>query len=338
VQTWLGAPGEQHQYARSRLVATDAAALPEISKAELAFNPAFQTLTLHEATVWRDGAKLDRLQDARVELLRREERLEQSTLTGTRSLLVVLNDVRVGDAVDVAYTVHGANPIFKGRFADNLQVAFGSKADVVHVRIEHPAERMLRAKGIRADVQPELRTLADGRRSLRIVRRDVPMVQAEEQVPPWFKVWPSVHLSEYSGWDEVARWADELFADTGPLGDELEARLSAWRSRSLPPDRLIAEVAAMCRTTCAISAPASERARTGRRRRRAPGPTGSATARTRSRCSTRCCSVWASMLGRRWSRCSGIADSSTTCRRMTSSTMWSPVSNTMARRSGSMPR
>jgi lipoprotein NlpI len=245
VQTWLGAPGEQHQYARSRLVATDAAALPEISKAELAFNPAFQTLTLHEATVWRDGAKLDRLQDARVELLRREERLEQSTLTGTRSLLVVLNDVRVGDAVDVAYTVHGANPIFKGRFADNLQVAFGSKADVVHVRIEHPAERMLRAKGIRADVQPELRTLADGRRSLRIVRRDVPMVQAEEQVPPWFKVWPSVHLSEYSGWDEVARWADELFADTGPLGDELEARLSAWRSRSLPPDRLIAEVAAM---------------------------------------------------------------------------------------------
>lgn len=245
VQTWLGAPGEQHQYARSRLVATDASALPEVSKAELSFNPAFQTLTLHEAAIWRDGTRLDRLHDARVELLRREERLEQSTLTGTRSLLVVLNDVRVGDAVDIAYTVHGANPIFKGRFADNLQVAFGSVADVVHVRIDHPAERVLRARGIRAEVKAETLARADGRRSLRMLWRDVPMVQPEDQVPPWFKVWPSVHVSEYASWDEVARWAGELFADTEALGDELEARLVAWRERRLSPDQLIAEVVAM---------------------------------------------------------------------------------------------
>ena len=48
VQTRLDAPGEQQQFARSRLVATESAALAEVSKAELHFNPAFQTLTLHE--------------------------------------------------------------------------------------------------------------------------------------------------------------------------------------------------------------------------------------------------------------------------------------------------
>jgi lipoprotein NlpI len=226
-------------------VATDSSALPEVSKVELSFNPAFQTLTLHEAVVWRDGVRLDRLAGARIELLRREERLEQSTLTGTRSLLVVLNDVRVGDAVDIAYTVQGANPIFKGRFADNLQVAFGSVADVVHVRLEHPADRLLRARGIRADVTVDTESLPDGRRALRILRRDVPMVRGEEQVPPWFKVWPSVHVSEYASWDEVARWADELFAQGEPLGAELEARLADWRARQLPAEELIAEVVAM---------------------------------------------------------------------------------------------
>ena len=96
--------------------------MAEVSKAELHFNPAFQTLTLHEAAVWRDGVRQDRLHGARIELLRREERLEQSTLTGTQTLLVVMNDVRIGDAVDIAYTVHGANPIFKGRYADNYQL------------------------------------------------------------------------------------------------------------------------------------------------------------------------------------------------------------------------
>src|SRR5687768_10490390 len=195
VQTRLDAPGEQQQFARSRLVATESAALAEVSKAELHFNPAFQTLTLHEVAVWRDGVRHDRLPGARIELLRREERLEQSTLTGTQTLLIVLNDVRIGDAVDVAYTVHGANPIFKGRYADNYQLHFGAPADVVHLRIDHPASRPLRTRGIRADVTPDVLD-AGSRRVLRVLKRDVTMVRPEESVPPWYKVWPSVHVSE----------------------------------------------------------------------------------------------------------------------------------------------
>jgi lipoprotein NlpI len=241
VQTRLDAPGEQQQYVRSRLVATESAALADVSKAELHFNPAYQTLTLHEAALWRDGVRHDRLKDARIELLRREERLEQSTLTGTQTLLVVLNDVRVGDAVDVAYTLHGANPIFKGRFADNYQLSFGSAADVVHVRIDHPIERALRVKGIRTEVTPQ--AVRDGNReSLRIVKRDVPMVRGEDQVPPWYKVWPSVHISEYGDWNEVARWAEDLFADGGDLGPDLSARIEGWRNRGLSRERLAAEV------------------------------------------------------------------------------------------------
>jgi lipoprotein NlpI len=241
VQTRLDVPGEQQQYVRSRLVATESAALAEVSKAELHFNPAFQTLTLHEAAIWRDGVRQDRLNGARIELLRREERLEQSTLTGTQTLLVVLNDVRIGDAVDVAYTLHGANPIFKGRFADNYQLTFGSTVDVVHVRVDHPVSRPLRVKGIRNEVTPEITRDGD-RETLRIVRRDVPMVRGEDQVPPWYKVWPSVHVSEYGDWNEVARWADDLFADGADLGPELNERIEAWRSKGLPPDRLAAEV------------------------------------------------------------------------------------------------
>jgi lipoprotein NlpI len=241
VQTRLDAPGEQQQFARSRLVATESAALAEVSKAELHFNPAFQTLTLHEAAVWRDGVRQDRLAGARIELLRREERLEQSTLTGTQTLLIVLNDVRIGDAVDIAYTVHGANPIFKGRYADNYQLHFGAPADVVQVRVDHPASRLLRAKGIRSDVVPDLLDVGE-RRVLRILKRDVPMVRPEESVPPWFKVWPSVHISEYADWSDVARWADDLFADSADLGPELTARIDAWRAQNLPRDQLAAAV------------------------------------------------------------------------------------------------
>src|SRR5688500_5676205 len=84
VQTRLDAPGEQQQFARSRLVATESAALAEVSKAELHFNPAFQTLTLHEVAVWRDGVRQDRKPGARGELRRREARLARSTRPGAR--------------------------------------------------------------------------------------------------------------------------------------------------------------------------------------------------------------------------------------------------------------
>ncbi|MCG3190577.1 MAG: hypothetical protein LKCHEGNO_03324 [Burkholderiaceae bacterium] len=244
VQIRLDAPGEQQQYVHSRLVATDSAALAEVSKAELRFNPAYQTLTLHEAALWRDGVRLDRLAGARIELLRREERLEQGALTGLQTLLVVLNDVRIGDAVDIAYTLHGVNPIFDGRFADNYQLTFGAPADVVHVRVDHPVSRTLRVKGIRNEVVPEI-SREGNRESVRIVRRNVPMVRAEERVPPWYKVWPSVQISEYRDWNEVARWAEGLFADSSDLGPELEGRIEAWRSKGLPRERLAAEVLEM---------------------------------------------------------------------------------------------
>jgi lipoprotein NlpI len=241
VQTRLDAPGEQQQFARSRLVATESAALAEVSKAELHFNPAFQTLTLHDAAVWRDGVRQDRLPSARIELLRREERLEQSTLTGTQTLLIILNDVRIGDAVDIAYTVHGANPIFKGRYADNYQLHFGAPADVVQVRVDHPASRPLRTKGIRSDITPEVLDAGE-RRVLRMLKRDVPMVRPEESVPPWYKVWPSVHVSEYAEWSDVARWAAELFGDSADLGPELGARIDTWRQQNLPREQLAAAV------------------------------------------------------------------------------------------------
>lgn len=240
-QTLLGADGSQQDYSRTRTTATEASGLQVVSKAELYFNPAFQTLTVHEVAVIRNGTRMDRLKDARIELLRREEGLERQTLTGLQTLLVVLNDVRVGDVVEVASTVQGSNPIYKGHFAETYQLGFTSAVDELHLRIEHPAGRVLHTRGIRADVAPEL--LSEGRRQvLQLTRRNVPAVVAEESVPPWFKIFPALHVSDYADWQQVATWADELFASPGELGPELNARVEAWRGKGLSREQLASDV------------------------------------------------------------------------------------------------
>lgn len=240
-QTLIGTDGSQQVYTRSRSSATDSAGLATVSKAELYFNPAFQTLTVHEAAVFRNGQRLDRLKDARIEMLRREEGLERLTLTGLRTLLIVMNDVRVGDEVEVAYTVQGSNPIFKGHVSQTFQLAHLAPVELLQTRIEYPIGRILQARGIRSDAVPE-RFTEGGRQVMRVLRQNVAAIVPEENVPPWYKVFPALQVSDFDDWHGVAAWAEELFARPGELGPELSARIEAWRARQLPPEQLVSEV------------------------------------------------------------------------------------------------
>ena len=47
---------------------------------------------------------------------------------------------------------------------------------------------------------------------LRVLRERVAPVQGESNTPPWFKVYPALAVTDYTGWDEVDAWAQRLFA------------------------------------------------------------------------------------------------------------------------------
>ncbi|MEO8153373.1 MAG: hypothetical protein ABI605_09915, partial [Rhizobacter sp.] len=101
--------------------------------------------------------------------------------------------------------------------------------------------RVLHTRGIRSDAVPELST-EGGHQVMQLTRRNVPAVVPEENVPPWFKVFPALHVSDYADWQQVAIWADDLFANPGELGPELSARIEAWRAKGLTREQLASEV------------------------------------------------------------------------------------------------
>ena len=87
------------------------------SDLKIDFNPSYQTLTLHWARLWRGTNYLNRLEGDKVRVVRRERDLEQQILNGEQTAMLVMEDVRVGDIVDYAYSVKGANPVFNGKFS-----------------------------------------------------------------------------------------------------------------------------------------------------------------------------------------------------------------------------
>lgn len=210
-------PGAQASayFVRLQTMALDASTLREVSEPQISFNPAYQQLIIHSVAVIRDGQRSERLASSRVELMRREHNLERQMIDGVRTALVVINDVRVGDVVEAAYTVEGDNPIFEGRLAAGAQLADDVPIDRLHWRLEAPLERKITVKALASSVEPE-RFEEGGRQVLRVLRERVAPVQGEANTPPWFKVYPALAVTDYTGWDEVDAWAQRLFAPEKP--------------------------------------------------------------------------------------------------------------------------
>jgi tetratricopeptide (TPR) repeat protein len=233
-------PPKPQSYYRLRTIAAEAAALGFISQPQIRFNPAYQTVVVHDASIVREGRRSDRLADAGIELMRREQQLEHQIIDGSETLLLLLKDVRTGDVVEIAYTVEGENPIHEGRIDNGMQLAGDAPVGLLHYRLLAPAARRLQWKLIAGSGEPEHRE-AHGVQELRIVRRDVPALQPEQATPPWFKIYPALLVSDYADWADVDAWAQRLFAPSPPDA-ALAERVAAFRAGGLEGAALVAQV------------------------------------------------------------------------------------------------
>ena len=91
-----------------------------------------KSLTLHWVRLWRGKEHLDRLDTNNVKIVQQEQDLDQSVLTGEKSAVLVLDDVRTGDIIDYAYSLKGANPVFDWHFSC-----------AIPVQMEEPVDRLL---------------------------------------------------------------------------------------------------------------------------------------------------------------------------------------------------
>ncbi|MDY7232609.1 DUF3857 domain-containing protein [Hyalangium rubrum] len=186
----------------------------DASNVTTTFDPSYQRLTLHGVWRIRDGQRQDVLRPAELKVIQQENELQLRLYNGTLSVVAFLRDVRVGDIIEVAYTLEGSNSVFGGRFADTVDTSFG--VPVVHwrYRLLWPEKRSLFMRDHGNVEARRTESLRDGVRELSWERQDAPRVERDDAVPAWHDVYPWIQLSEYETWGEVARWASSLFQVT----------------------------------------------------------------------------------------------------------------------------
>ncbi|WP_158621669.1 DUF3857 domain-containing protein [Corallococcus aberystwythensis] len=182
-----------------------------VTDIQLRFDPTYQKLTVHGIWRIRDGHREDLFQPSEARVIQQETELQNRLYNGTLSVVPFLRDVRVGDTVEVAYSIEGANSVFGGRFSDVVGV--GQPFPVVHLayRLLWPEGRSLYVRDFAAPGLSRSEAILGGEREILLERRHVPAVRSEDHVPGWQPVYPWIQLSEYKDWNDVARWASGLF-------------------------------------------------------------------------------------------------------------------------------
>src|SRR5262245_49685128 len=230
-------------YVRRALMVNDSASLSSAGQISIPFVPQYHKLKLHAVRIFRRGESLDRTASSTVRFLQRETSLEQGLYSGEVTASVLVSDLRVGDTLEFAYSLHGQNPVFGGKFVETASWDQSFPTVLRRIILNHRVGRQIswRVIGDRKakPVVPTEVTQGEMRR-LVFEERSIGKVDVEPSTPLSYLAHRRMQFSEFSGWDDVVAWASRLFQRQGELSEDVREIIENLRQRPTEEDRAVA--------------------------------------------------------------------------------------------------
>ena len=218
------APACKTRYERDIRKLITREAVQRCSQVEIQWDPEVSVLRFHSVLLWRDGQSRSFCDRNRMLLRQRESGLESQILNGRMSAIILLDDVRVGDVVEVSYTVETV----KFLEGEKFDFFFWSERWAVTgrwaVSVRLPSGTDFRWKG--KDEDKPYTTMKDGELVRYWEGSQKTSKEGEEGVPSWHSMARYVQVSGYGSWQEVAKVVSMNWAK---LNLEDEAVLSQVR-------------------------------------------------------------------------------------------------------------
>lgn len=207
--------GDQPAYLVNRAIqVNDRSALAAIGQLSLSYFPSYQALSLHRVAILRDGKVLDRTASVEARVLQRETAIEQGVYEGASTIQLLLEDVRVGDALWMTYSVTGSNPVFGKKWFDEYTWDQLSPIELRRLTVLSPRQRKLAWRQL-GDFRTEKiasRTGTAGPYDVLVFEgKGIEALDDEASIPSDYFPARSLQFSEFPDWASVAQWAGSLF-------------------------------------------------------------------------------------------------------------------------------
>ena len=227
-QFHVGGASTERYYRRVEKIKSSAG-LDDVSELQLEFEPSYEQLTIHYIRIIRGDRVIDALKPREIKIIQQENDFYQKIYNGMLSALIFLNDVRVGDTIDYAYSLKGDNPVLGGHFVDFFYLATTQPVGKLSWRLLWPAGRKLYMRSLRTDIEPRIRQTA-GETEYVWESGGVAAVENDGNTPDWFEAAPIIQLSEFASWGDITRWAQPLYKVTS-LSPALKRQIEEWRTK-----------------------------------------------------------------------------------------------------------
>lgn len=235
--------GTRPQHYRRRVVRlNDTNAVRDWSTIDLTYYPDYQTLAIHRVRVYRGGTWHDRLASARIRDLQRGDGSDEGLVDNKRTVDIVLDDIRPGDVLDLAYTTTGDNPVFAGHYVSRMAVSADAPVKHREIRLLYPAARAVHAREY-GPAMRHRRLSRDGRVEERWEADNLPAFSTDDDSPDWYEPSGWLDISDYADWNAVQRWAGALYM-ARPGAPGVQALVRRWR-KAHPGDLAAQALAAL---------------------------------------------------------------------------------------------
>lgn len=222
-------------------------AVQDLGTVELDFDPATQQLLVHGVSIFRAGALHNHAVESAFELFQREAGLERDIISGAVTSLLVLKDIRIGDVLDVEFSVVSDSELFGDHYW--FTEIIGNT---------HPIGRQW-LSWIEREGQPLFVQSVEGLGSYERESSDVgfvrtwafehtPVVTLDNDIPVTHKPFPEISITTFGGWADVAALFLQPWSVEPADREGLEQELAPLRQRfASEPFAAIAEAVDLVR-------------------------------------------------------------------------------------------
>ena len=214
-----------------------------IAHIDIEFDPSYQSLALHTLRLIRGGIAQDRLSSAKVTVLQRETDLDLRIYDGSKTVDVILDDVRTGDIVEYSYSLRGRNPVFGERDFGQIEMQWGAPVHRLHRRLSVPVGYEPKFRSYLTTAEPRVST-RDGWVNYTWQAADVVPWAGQSDTPRWYQPYAEIQWSSFADWSEVARWAEPLYALPASRTGALRAEVDRIAAKSQSPGQRLLDVLA----------------------------------------------------------------------------------------------
>lgn len=212
--TRLSATGQANYFSRTLRILQPQAL--QIGNLAITWNPAAGTPQVHNLRIRRGERVIDVLDKTQFEIMRREDQLEAAMLNGLLTATLRIPDLRVGDDLEIAYTVPGHDPTL-GATSHGLMFLADSPPQG-RFRLELAWENGQEPK---TRLTSDFAAIASKQANRLVVAMDNPEpIVTPPNAPARFQWSRVIEYSDFADWAAVSRRFFEMFATASTLSSD----------------------------------------------------------------------------------------------------------------------